>query len=168
MQHNPVHTLFSLPRRRLLLAAACVMLFSCTKKGAPGDTQKPDDNRFTPVVLTQTGDFDEPMNFEVTKDGRVFINERKGALKVYDPITKTVRLAGTIPVNTKYTSATGEVTEAEEGFIGFTLDPDFDQNHYAYLFYAHPTEKKDVLSRWELKDDKLVQGSEKVLLEIPT
>src|SRR6185312_8772449 len=34
--------------------------------------------------------------------------------------------------------------------------------------YAHPTVKKDVLSRWEIKDDKLVTGSEKVLLEIPT
>ena len=42
------------------------------------DTLKPDDNRFTPVKLTAEGDLDEPMNFEVLKDGRVYINERKG------------------------------------------------------------------------------------------
>jgi cytochrome c len=153
----------------LLFTTTCILLFSCSQKEVSvADTKKPDDNRFTPVVLTQPGDFDEPMNFEVLKDGRVYINERKGALKLYDPITKTVKLVANIPVNTKYTSAQGVVTEAEEGFIGFTIDPKFDENHWAYLFYAHPAEKKDVLSRWELRDDKLIQGSEKVLLEIPT
>jgi cytochrome c len=157
----------------LFLFSIPVFLFSCNQKPESSqvistDTAKPDDNRFTPVVLTTQGDFDEPMNFEVLKDGRVFINERKGGLKLYDPVFKTVTLIASIPVNTKYTSASGEVTEAEEGFIGFTVDPDFDKNHWAYLFYAHPTIKKDVLSRWEIKDDKLVQGSEKVLLEIPT
>jgi cytochrome c len=149
-----------------------MILLSCNQKPADviakSDTKKPDDNRFTPVVLTADGAFDEPMNFEVLKDGRVFINERKGALKVYDPITKMVALVGTIPVNTKYTSAAGVVTEAEEGFMGFTVDPNFEKNHWAYLYYAHPTEKKHLLTRWEIKDNKLVAGSEKVLLEIGT
>jgi cytochrome c len=151
------------------LFTLCLLLFSCSQpEKEKTDNKKPDDNRFTPVVLTAMGDLDEPMNFEVLKDGKVFINERKGTLKVYDPVSKTVSVAGTIPVNTKYTSADGVVTEAEEGFMGFTVDPGFDKNHWAYLYYAHPTVKKDVLSRWEIKDDKLVAGSEKVLLEIPT
>ncbi len=132
------------------------------------DTVKPDDNRFTPVALTAEGALDEPMNFEVLKDGRVYINERKGDLKVYNPILKTVSLVGSIPVNTKYTSKDGRVTEAEEGFIGFTVDPKFDENHWAYLYYAHPTISKHVLARWEIRDDKLVAGSGKIVLEIPT
>ena len=132
------------------------------------DNQKPDENRFTPVVLTAEGDFDEPMSFEVMKDGKVYISERKGNLKVFDPITKMVSIVGTIPVNTKYTSAEGVVSEAEEGFMGFTVDPNFEKNHFAYLYYAHPTEAKHILTRWELVNDKLVAGSEKVLLEIPT
>src|SRR5450631_930321 len=134
----------------------------------PADTIKPDDNRFTPVVLTAEGALDEPMNFEIVKDGRVFINERKGTVKVYNPIDKTINLVGTIPVNTKYTSKEGKVTEAEEGFIGFTVDPKFEENHFAYLYYAHPTISKHVLSRWEIKNDKLLAGSEKIVLEIPT
>ncbi len=129
---------------------------------------KPDDNRFTPVTLTAEGALDEPMNFEVLKDGKVFINERKGDLKIYNPIDKTVNLVGTIAVNTKYTSKDGKVTEAEEGFIGFTVDPKFEENHWAYLYYAHPTISKHILSRWEIKDEKLVAGSEKIVLEIPT
>ena len=156
---------------RCTFIIALFFIVSCKQKersDSLADTKKPDDNRFTPVVLTTEGDFDEPMNFEVLKDGKVFVNERKGALKLFDPITKTVSLAGTIAVNTKYTSAEGVVTEAEEGFMGFTVDPKFEENHWAYLYYAHPTEKKHILTRWEIQNDKLVQGSEKVLLEIPT
>ncbi|HEX3768113.1 MAG TPA: PQQ-dependent sugar dehydrogenase, partial [Puia sp.] len=158
-------------RFRLILLSCLVVLFvslfnvSCNQKASEApvtkaDTVKPDDNRFTPVKLTAEGDLDEPMNFEVLKDGKVYINERKGVLKVYNPIDKTVNVVGTIPVNTKYTSKDGKVTEAEEGFIGFTVDPKFEENHFAYLYYAHPTISKHMLTRWEIKDDKLVAGSE--------
>jgi cytochrome c len=157
----------------LFVLTACLFIISCNQKTSTAtenitDTVKPDDNRFTPVALTAEGALDEPMNFEVLKDGKVFINERKGNLKVYNPILKTVSLVGTIPVNTKYTSKEGKVTEAEEGFIGFTVDPKFEENHWAYLYYAHPTISKHVLARWEIKDDKLVEGSEKIILEIHT
>ena len=122
--------------KRFLNCKPCIILLlavsfssSCRQaEKAPAivDNQKPDDNRFTPVVLTPEGALDEPMNFEVLKNGRVYINERKGGLKLYDPLTKTVTLVANIPVNTKYTSAEGKTTEAEEGFMlitgnGFTV-----------------------------------------------
>jgi cytochrome c len=165
------HRLFRL--LHFFVLSASFLFISCNQKASENsqvvmDTVKPDDNRFTPVKLTAEGDLDEPMNFEVLKDGRVFINERKGTLKLFNPIDKTVSLVGTIPVNTKYTSKEGKVTEAEEGFIGFTVDPKFEENHFAYLYYAHPTISKHVLSRWEIKNDKLLAGSEKIVLEIPT
>ncbi len=144
---------------------ACLALFatpSCTKE----DTQKPDDSRFTPVVLAQ--DLDEPMVFEVMKNGNVLIVERKGGLKLYDAEQDTTLLVAHIPVNTKYTSKDGVVREAEEGFIGLTLDPDFDTNNWIYLYYAHPTESKHVLTRWELKDNQLVEASMKTVLEVET
>jgi cytochrome c len=128
--------------------------------------QKPDESRFTPVVIAE--DLDEPMSFEVLKDGTAYIIERKGAFKKYDPVTKTVDLIGTIPVNTKYTSAEGVSREAEEGLMGLSLDPNFDKNHWVYLYYAHPTEKKHILTRWDLVNDKLVPGSEKVMLDVVT
>lgn len=138
-------------------------LASFVMQDGPG---KPDETRFTPVVVAE--DLDEPMVFEVAKDGTAFIIERKGALKKYDPTTKTVDLIATIPVNTKYTSKEGRVSEAEEGLMGLTLDPQFEKNHWLYLYYAHPTEKKHILTRWELRNDKLVESSQKVLLEVPT
>lgn len=127
---------------------------------------KPDETRFTPVVVAE--DLDEPMVFEVVKDGSAFIIERKGVVKKYDATTKSVSVVGTIPVNTKYTSKEGRVSEAEEGLIGMSLDPNFAQNHWMYLYYAHPTEKKHILTRWEVRDDKLVDSSQKVVLEVTT
>ncbi|WP_460971630.1 PQQ-dependent sugar dehydrogenase [Spirosoma migulaei] len=129
-------------------------------------SQKPDDSRFTPVIVAD--DLDEPMTFDVLKDGTAYIIERKGGFKKYDPVTKTVELIATIPVNTKYTSAEGRVSEAEEGLMGLSLDPNFEKNHWVYLYYAHPTEKKHILTRWDLINDKLVEKSEKVLIEVPT
>src|SRR5215467_155446 len=155
----------------LFFATSGLLLFSCNQNKTDvtkTEVKKADMSRFTPVVLTAAGDLDEPMNFEVLKNGRVYINERKGGLKLYDPLTKTVTLVANIPVNTKYTSADGKETEAEEGFIGFTIDPKFEENHWAYLYYAHPTKKEHILSRWELRDAQLIQGSEKILLEVNT
>ena len=132
------------------------------------DPKKPDESRFTPVTLTRPGDLDEPNTFEVLSDGRVLISERKGAIKLFDPITRMTKTIATLAVNTKYTSARGKVTEAEEGLMGLTVDPNFDKNHFIYTFYAHPTEKKWMLTRWKFEDDALVKGSEKVVLEFAT
>ena len=127
--------------------------------------KKPDESRFTPVALTRPGDLDEPNTFEVLSDGRVLISERKGAIKLFDPITQMTKTIATLPVNTKYTSAKGKVTEAEEGLMGLTVDPDFNKNHFIYTFYSHPTEKKWMLTRWKFENDALVAGSEKTVLE---
>ena len=134
-------------------------------KGPVDPTQKPDDNRFTPVVLVPPGELDEPMAFDVAKNGKVYIVERKGALKVYDPATKVTRLIAEIPVNTKYTNAAGVQREAEEGLVGLTLDPDFETNRWVYMLYAEPAVMKHVLARWELQEDELVEESKTVILE---
>lgn len=145
------------------IASISLALFSCSHKD---DNQKPDESRFTPVVLTQ--DLDEPMVFEVMKNGDVLIAERKGGLKLYEAATDTTILVANIPVNTKYTSKDGVVREAEEGFIGLTLDPEFDQNNWIYLYYAHPTENKHVLTRWDFVNRQLVAASMKTVLEVKT
>ena len=125
---------------------------------------RPDENRFTPAVVVPPGELDEPMAFEVLKNGQVYIIERKGALKLYDPATKTTKLVATIPVNTKYTSAAGVQREAEEGLVGLTVDPDFEKNRWIYMLYADPEVAKHVLARWEVRDE-LLEESKKVLLE---
>ncbi len=147
--------------RRLGAITACVLglhLGSSVGAAVVDLAAKPDLNRFTPVVLTQ-GSLDEPMVFEVLKDGRVYIAERRGALKVYDPKIPGVKTVGVLSVNTK--------GNQEQGLAGMTIDPKFADNGHVYLFYYHPTAAKAVISRWEVRNDVLVANSEKVMLEWP-
>ena len=152
-----------------VLAAAATPLALEFQGQAPASarsaTAKPDDNRFTPVVVIPPGELDEPIAFEVLRDGKVYVIERKGALKTFDPATKTTTIVATIPVNTKYTSAAGVQREAEEGLVGLTLDPNFEKNHWIYMLYADPEVAKHVLARWEVTGDTLAEESKKVLLE---
>ena len=143
-----------------ILIFVLIMSVSCSqpREEAQADSgAKPEDNRFTPVTLTPEGALDEPMMFEVADENSVFIIERKGALKRFDLKTKTVKLITTIDV----------FTGNEQGLIGLTLDPNFKTNHWIYLQYAPANEKVFKLARYELADDRIVDGSEKVLLTIP-
>ena len=146
------------PRAVLLAGLVGIALVSQSHAATADPTAKPDLNRFTPVVLAQ-GSLDEPMVFEVLKDGRVYIAERKGALKVYDPKIPGVKTVGFLAVNTRGNN--------EQGFAGMTVDPKFAENGRVYLFYYHPTAAKAVISRWEVRNDVLVANSEKVMLEFP-
>lgn len=108
------------------------------------------------------------MEMTLLKDGRVLFVERKGALKQFDPNTGTIKTLATIPVNTKYTNAKGQKREAEEGLMGLVHDPNFEKNHWIYMYYADPDKTQHVLARWELKGEELVESSKKVMLEVPT
>jgi cytochrome c len=139
---------------------------------------RPDENRFGIVTLIPYGELDEGVVFSIAKDGRVFVIERRlGNLKVYDPLTAATSLVATFPVNHTYTSAAGKQTEAEEGLIGFTLDPKFDRNHFAYVLYADVNVTRHVLARIELRDGADASGnrvttvvpqSQKTMLEYGT
>ncbi|SFO55538.1 cytochrome c [Algoriphagus ornithinivorans] len=140
------------------------LIFSCGPKEDP--SIKPDDNRFTKVVLTEG--MDEPMEITFLPGNRVLFVERKGGVKIFDENTKEVTLVATIPVNTKYTNKEGRVREAEEGLMGVIAHPDYAQNNWIYMYYADPDEPKHVLARWELKGNELVESSKKIVLEVPT
>jgi cytochrome c len=115
----------------------------------------PDDNRFIKADLG--GDLDEPMKLDVAGDGSVYIIERKGAVKRYNPATKTIKVIARMNV----------FSLLEDGLLGMVLDPDFDKNHWVYFYYspAGDTPKQHV-SRFTLVGDSLAMDSEKVLLEV--
>lgn len=149
----------------VIIAGICLPL-SCTKEGPQEETGAPDMSRFSYKVLAE--DLDEPMVIDISREGVIYIAERYGNIWGYDEERDTLFSAGHIDVNTKYTSAEGRVTEAEEGLIGLSLDPDFSNNNLVYIYYAHPVEKKHLLTRWEMEDGVLKEGSEIVMLEVET
>ncbi|MEO5977068.1 MAG: PQQ-dependent sugar dehydrogenase [Chryseolinea sp.] len=162
---------FSPIRAVFFPAAMIVIAISCKQSDSPAnqaDSTPPEENRFTTTVITQPGALDEPMVFTFTgKDQLVFV-ERKGGVKTLNLATRQMKTIATIPVNTKYTSKEGDVREAEEGLMGIVAHPNFEKNHWIYMYYADPDDKKHVLARWELHEDSLYTSTKKILLEIPT
>src|SRR5680860_561487 len=101
---------------KIMLFVACLVT-SCEQKKV-SELKKPEDNRFVKVMLADQ--LDEPMQFEILDDGRVLFVERKGKVKIYDPITEQVRIIGDIPQSIGYYSKTGEELEptGEDGMQG--------------------------------------------------
>jgi cytochrome c len=137
---------------------------ACTSLAA--FAQAPDENRFVKSVLVDK--LDEPMEFTFLPDGRIVFVERKGEVKQYDPATGITKSIGKIVTNTKYTNRAGQVREAEEGVMGVIVDPNFKENHWLYIYYAHPKDPKHVLARMELKEEALLIDQQKIILEVPT
>jgi cytochrome c len=98
----------------------------------------------------------DPMQMEITRDGRVFFIERNGTLNLKHPNSAAVTVLGQRPVH-----LTGEI-----GMLGLALDRDFERSQALFLFFS-PLEKTGTLrlSRFLLKGDKLDLESERMLLE---
>ena len=110
-----------------------------------------DPNRFEKVTIA-TG-LVQPMQMAIAPDGRVFLIELAGNLKLIDPKTKTSRLIAKINVT----------TEQENGLIGICLDPKFSDNGWIYLQYSPPNFPGQQLSRFRFKDEVFDYASEQKL-----
>ncbi|GAA2613908.1 hypothetical protein Adu01nite_06510 [Paractinoplanes durhamensis] len=97
---------------------------------------------------------DAPTAFRFAPDGRVFIAEKNGALRLIKG--GVLQTAPMITVST--------ANSDERGLLGLELDPDFAANHYLYLAYTH-VENLDRLSRFTVVGDTVDPASEKVLLK---
>ncbi|HVK21827.1 MAG TPA: ThuA domain-containing protein [Actinokineospora sp.] len=99
---------------------------------------------------------------DVAPDGRVFMTEYGGKLKIFKPDTKTTVTAATFDVY-----GGGQISE--DGLTGVALDPDFATNKYVYLMYAPevPTTEESRVSRFTMNGDTLDKTTEKILLSVP-
>ncbi|WP_229209480.1 ThuA domain-containing protein [Dyadobacter koreensis] len=127
---------------------------------------RPEENRFAKVILEEK--LDEPMELSVLNDGRVLFIQRKGDVRLYNLKTKELKTIAKIPVSLKYKNKQGKESMGEDGLLGLNKDPNFNENHWIYLYYSVPEEPKNILARFELRGDELVMESKKVLLDVPT
>lgn len=124
----------------------------------PGDAGGSIPSHFEKVVLD--ANTTDPMELAVASDGRVVFVERGGVIKVWDPALKGTVQAGYIPVS----------TSLEDGLLGVTLDPSFDETGWIYVYYS-PAGDEPVqhLSRLTLtRENTIVPDSERILLKVPT
>ncbi|TCC97161.1 PQQ-dependent sugar dehydrogenase [Pedobacter hiemivivus] len=125
---------------------------------------RPDENRFTKVVLQQK--LEEPMQFQILADGKVLYAERKGKLKLYDPVKKKMDVIAEFAVSREYVSKTGQREEGEDGLQGVILHPDYVKNHWIYVFYSAKNASVNRLSRFTWNGGKLNMATEKKMLDV--
>ncbi|MEK7953458.1 PQQ-dependent sugar dehydrogenase [Luteolibacter soli] len=110
----------------------------------------------------------DPMEITLVPNGDIIVIEREGRVLRVRPSTGGVFEIGEVPVTALREADRNSPWAREDGLLGVTLDPAFAKNRRLYLYYSHPKEMLNRLSRFELKDGKLDLSSEKVLLDIPT
>jgi glucose/arabinose dehydrogenase len=105
-----------------------------------------------------------PTNMELAPDGRLFVLEQGGAVKL---------IHGD---GTTFTSLQLSVdSTGERGLLGIAFDPSYSSNHFVYLYYTNPnaggtaTGVHNQLSRFTVNDSNLQQpifGSETPILDL--
>ena len=101
----------------------------------------------------------EPMELEMLPDGRVIIIERRGAVKLYDPAKDSVSVVGEFDL----------YLLNEEGLLGVALDPNWEENHWIYLYYSPAGKTSAIrLSRFKFPGDMIQRETEQVILEVVT
>lgn len=122
-----------------------------------GDARATIDSSFQKVILD--GSPSNPMELAIAKDGRVFIAERGGRVRIWKPETASVVTAGQLSV----------FSGLEDGLLGITLNPGFETNNWLYLYYSPGgATPRQHLSRFTMVGDTLDLTSEKVLLQVTT
>lgn len=117
----------------------------------------PSDEYF--IVEEVAGGFVDPMEIAPTPDGKVFVVERTGAVKLVTPKSgETVKIA-----QLEVASRNGS-NARECGLLGITLDPRFAENHWLYLYYSPKGKSQHRLARFTFTGDRL--EDEKVLLTV--
>lgn len=143
-------------------------------KYAIGDNQKlnyrkakskpvPEQQRFVKTQLLQ-GELFEPTEMAILPDLDILVAQRRGELMLFEQDRQSIKQVGHLDV---YHQASVPGVNAEEGFLGLALDPDFKKNSYIYAFYSPIDTSVNRLSRftYDQEKDTLNTASEKVILE---
>lgn len=100
---------------------------------SPAPAPAPDPEIFTTGdgirfrVETVVTSLEVPWSLTFAPDGRLFVTERAGRVRILDLAASTSELALTLD---------GVFAQGEAGLLGLTLDPDFTQNRLVYLYYT--------------------------------
>ncbi|MFC3196858.1 ThuA domain-containing protein [Parapedobacter deserti] len=123
----------------------------------------PERQRFVKTQLHQGGLF-EPTEMAILPSFDILVAQRRGELMLYEQETQAVKQVGYLDV---YHRTEVPNVNAEEGFMGLALDPDFEKNNYIYAFYSPADTSVNRLSRfvYDSEKDTLDTQSETVVLQ---
>lgn len=119
-------------------------------------------------IDTIAENFRDPMEISIAPDGSVYVLEREGRLLRVNPDTGGTFVIGELPVTALRESDKKSPYAREDGGLGLTLAPDFATSQELYLYYSHPTELLNRLSRFTLKGGLLDLSSEQKIFDVIT
>ena len=102
----------------------------------------------------------DPTSIEFAPDGRLFVTEKAGRLRI---IKNGALLAK------PFLTLTGVDNNNERGLQKVVFDPAFASNHYFYIYYTvlgSPSHNR--VSRFTASGDTALPGSEQVLIDLPS
>ena len=96
-----------------------------------------------------------PTSLDIAHDGRVFVAQQNGVIRV---------IKNDVMLSQPFVNLTTDSSN-EHGLLGIALDPNFDTNHYIYVFYTATGPAHMRLSRLIANGDTMQAGSEVVLVD---
>ena len=107
---------------------------------------------------TVAGGLTNPTAFALAPDGRIFVCEQGGALRV-------IKNGALLP--TPFLTVTVN-SSGERGLLGVAFDPNFVSNQLVYVYYTATTPAiHNRLSRFTASGDVALAGSETILMDLP-
>jgi glucose/arabinose dehydrogenase len=151
----PGGLLFAMVVCALFASVVAVLAFSANP--ARGAATLPPNFTRSQIV----GGLAEPTAMEFAPDGRLFVAEQRGTLRV-------VKAGGKLAT---FLNISGAVDSAgERGLLGVTVDPGFSTNHYVYLYYTQratgTTPAHNRVIRVTARGDSAIAGSKKLILRL--
>jgi len=150
--------------RSFLIAAGAAALFGCMEPASPTR----DDGKanalavaFSTVpaafndVQVATG-LTNPTQMEFAPDGRIFVSEQPGRVRIIKNGSLLSAPFVTLNVN----------SDGERGALGLAFDPAFASNHYVYVYYTSASGPHNRVSRFIANGDTAA-GGETVILDLP-
>jgi glucose/arabinose dehydrogenase len=139
------------------LSASVVAVLAFPIDSARGAAKLPPNFARSQVV----GGLVSPVAMEFAPDGRLFVAEQRGTLRV-------IKAGGNLA---KFLDISGRVDSAgERGLLGVAFDPHFSDNHYVYIHFTreatrrHPAHNRVI--RVTADGNRAVAGSEKLIFRL--
>ncbi|MEP7165820.1 MAG: PQQ-dependent sugar dehydrogenase [Ferruginibacter sp.] len=102
------------------------------------------------------GGITNPTTMAIAPDGRIFVAQQEGQLRVIENGTLLAQPFVSLTVN----------SSGERGLLGIAFDPQFATNNYIYLYYTLSSAANNRISRFTANGNVVVPGSEIPILDL--
>lgn len=107
-------------------------------------------------LISVAGSINNPSVMKFAPDGRIFVCQQSGELRVIKNGTLLTQPFVTLNVD----------ANGERGLVGIAFDPNFINNQYIYLYYTLASGANNRISRFTAIGDVALAGSEVVILNL--